>query len=166
MHHPCTRGHPMHSTSPLAHAGDREGHGMSDTRFWEHGATPAEGTGEGDQEHPSIVINGQKFVYREGTAATVTLHDDDSKDIGEFHVPYDPEAQPREEELFTVASCLHRDLEHMRSVGQRPLRLAMDTLGALDPKDLGQPWPLQIRGQVGRGPVSYTHLTLPTKRIV
>ena len=36
----------MHSTSQLARAGDREGHGMSDTPFWERNDAPGEPDGE------------------------------------------------------------------------------------------------------------------------
>ena len=95
----------------------------TDTPFWEQTPPtgesiiqePAEATDTGDALEV-ITVGGREFIRTEGVAATVTLKDDDGKGLGTIHVPYDPDHQPSEEDVFAEANRLYHDLEHMRTI--------------------------------------------------
>jgi len=117
----------MHSTSQPARTGDREGHGMSDTPFWERDDAP----GEPDDETPApvapdddippyidpdsvIEIDGIKFGEYRGVAAAVHYRGDDGKDRGTVYIPYDPDNQPPEDDVIAQATVTFGRLEHLR----------------------------------------------------
>lgn len=96
---------------------------MSDTPFWKQ--TPPEGDSVIQEpaettdtyDAPAVItVGGREFIRTEGVEAYVTLKDDDGKDLGTIHVPYDPDHQPSEEDVFAEANRLYHDLEHMRTI--------------------------------------------------
>lgn len=96
---------------------------MSDTPFWErddnddgHRDTPAPEPPAADDTPDSITIDGHTFVRTPGVAAHVTWTDDDGRDMGTAYIPYDPDQQPSEEEVFAQAEEARAGLKHMRSV--------------------------------------------------
>lgn len=48
--------------------------------------------------------------------AEVKLHDEDGKSLGTVYIPYDPDNQPPEDEVFAQANYIAGNLEYMRSI--------------------------------------------------
>lgn len=117
---------------------------MSDTPFWErddndeaHGDTPAPEPPAADDDAPDTITVGEHtFVWTEGVRAEVHLHDQDGGELGTAHIPYDPDNQPSEEEVFAQADKTLAGLEHMRSILKddvvRDLARDIETSGTAD----------------------------------
>jgi hypothetical protein len=75
--------------------------------------TPAEKTNEPPQ---TITVGGHEFTWTEGVRAEVTLSDEEGNNLGTIFIPYDPDNQPPEEEVFAQANQLFHDMEFMRSI--------------------------------------------------
>lgn len=69
-----------------------------------------------DDPPASITIGDHEFVWTKGVRAKVTLSDADGRELGTACIPYDPDNQPSEDEVFSQADRLYHDLEHLRSI--------------------------------------------------